>query len=373
LVRGTLLLLGFTLLVWLAFVSPEPAGKHAGSITSMEGAGSKALAQVLRANGVNVNQVTSFDDAIAAAVPGTTLAIYLDLELDEAAVARLNQVPADVVIIAARSWQNLAPISGDTLWEAGYWWDDPDSAPHPGCDDPDVQAAGELSPSDTGVFSGWDTAEVCYPDADGYGLYANMHTGRHRLTVLTSPKAVANSTIADYGNAALALRMLGRHSSLTWYLPSEDVRNQSANTEVSKWSLLPTGAKTMLILVLIAGLAAAWWKGRRLGQLVGENLPVAMPASEVSLGLGRLYKQSKTRGHAGAALRAQTVWRLAKQLGLPPNCEPALVVARIAAAAGKDERLVGYLLYGPAPADDNDLLELTHGLRELESETRPHV
>ncbi|MDR1806680.1 MAG: DUF4350 domain-containing protein, partial [Propionibacteriaceae bacterium] len=107
---------------------------------------------------------------------------------------------------------------------------------------------------------------------------------------------------------------------------------------------------------------------RRLGPLVPEPLPVAVPASEAAAGLARLYRQAGARGHAAAGLRAATAGRLAARLGLPPNAQPATVGERLGLALGRDPGTIVGLLYGPPPATDAELVALAQQLHEVESE-----
>jgi len=119
-------------------------------------------------------------------------------------------------------------------------------------------------------------------------------------------------------------------------------------------------------VLLVAGAAAALWRGRRFGALVPEALPVEVPASEASSGLARLYRQAGARGHAAAGLRAATVHRVAARLGLPASASPELVAERLGAAAGTPPSLVYELCYGPPPATDAALVELATALTDLE-------
>ena len=66
-----------------------------------------------------------------------------------------------------------------------------------------------------------------------------------------------------------------------------------------------------MILLLLVFLAAAFWRGRRLGPLVVENLPVVVRASETMEGRARLYQKSSARLHALDALRIGAIQRLA--------------------------------------------------------------
>lgn len=76
----------FAALVAAAALLPESPDRLAGSITDPRPQGVRALGQVLGADGVDVAQVTTLDDATARATAGSTLAVYLSEDLSDAAI-----------------------------------------------------------------------------------------------------------------------------------------------------------------------------------------------------------------------------------------------------------------------------------------------
>src|SRR5665647_2284492 len=95
---------------------------------------------------------------------------------------------------------------------------------------------------------------------------------------------------------------------------------------------------------------------------------VTVRAAETTLGRGRLYRRARSRGHAGAALRAGTARRAAARVGLPRSAGATDVIDALARATGRPIEQVAGLLYGPPPTDDAGLLQLARQLDELESE-----
>jgi len=369
LIGGGILLVLFAGLVTAATLVPESPDRLAGSITNPRPQGVRALGQVLLRNGVAVTQVTTLDAATAAAAADdTTLAVHLSVNLSDAALTRLREVSADLVVISAGSaFDSSVSVLSDRRIESDYWWSD-DDHPDASCTDPDALAAGTITPSGVGLRSFVDTVTTCFPGEDGTALFAQTQTDRHRLTVIAGDRWLRNDTITENGNAALALRVFGRDQNLVWYLPGADALPPGADddTGLDLFSLLPPWARIVFALLLVAGAAAALWRGRRFGALVRELLPVEVPASEVSSGLARLYRQSAARGHAAAGLRAATVHRLAARLGLPLTAPPGLVVERLAQATGDPPAVLETLCYGPAPSTDTALVALATGLTDLE-------
>jgi hypothetical protein len=113
-------------------------------------------------------------------------------------------------------------------------------------------------------------------------------------------------------------------------------------------------------------LLLAVWKGRRLGPLVAERLPVVVRASETVEGRGRLYRSQRAGDRAADALRTATLQRLTPRLGLGPNADRAAIVSTIAQQCGRDAGAVGHILFGPPPATDTDLVHLANALDDIE-------
>lgn len=374
LVGGAVLLVLFGLLLVATAFLPGDTEEASASITNSRPHGARALAQVLRSQGVSVTQATTLDEAEAAAGAGSTLAVYLTTDLSPEAAQRLRSVAADLVVLYAGYELDLETLTDGAL-TSQYWWLESGDVPAAGCSNADASAAGTLSGSEMGLVALRDDVDLCFRDDIDVGLFAETTTGHHRLTVIAGQNWFDNSTITQNGNAALALRTLGRHDKLTWYLPGADALPSAEGEDdwrFSFWSLLPGWAQAVFWVLLVSGAAAAVWKGRRFGPLVREKLPVAVPASEASAGLGRLYRQSGARGHAAAALRAASIGRLATRLGFPLSASPALVIERVAQAAGADPAAIAPLLYGPPPDTDNDLVNLATRLKDLEGELTRH-
>jgi hypothetical protein len=104
--------------------------------------------------------------------------------------------------------------------------------------------------------------------------------------------------------------------------------------------------------------------------VVPEPLPVIVHAAETTEGRARLYRRSRARDRAAAALRESALGKLRKAHGIPRRAEPPAVVATVAARTGRDPAMLYELLYGLAPTDDATLLSLSHELDVLTQEVR---
>jgi len=330
--------------------------------------GARAVAEVLRDQGVDVTYVTTVADALAAAADGGTLLVaQSDFMLDEQADA-IAEVPADLVLVNPMD-SLLAAATADGATTA-YDWSTGSDARSARCDDPAAQAAGTLRSDGVG-FSDLDgTSTICFPSPDDptVGAYLVHEADGRTVRAVDTTAVLRNDTITEDGNAALALWTLGAHDRLVWLVPDPfDTSLTGEEDETPALSLPPwTGVVGLQLLVVV--LVVALWRGRRLGPLVTEDLPVVVRAAETTRGRGRLYRRTGARGHAAAGLRASAADRLATRLGLPRSADAATLVDAVARATGRPGEQVAQLLYGPPPADDAALLELARHLDRIESE-----
>ncbi|RBM11190.1 DUF4350 domain-containing protein [Prauserella sp. PE36] len=306
--------------------------------------GSRAVARLLGAQGVTVEARHSSRGLDAR---GATLFVTRPDLVDPGTLRTLTREAASVVLLAPSQATLDAVAPG--IAEVGPLAEE---VRRPGCALPAAVAAGGVT------LGGTDYAAVltCYDGAlatDG------------AVTVLGGPAPLTNARLDEEGNAALALRVLGGHERLVWYLPSPGdpaLRGEEALTD-----LLPDAWVFGAAQVGVAAVLLALWRARRLGPVVSEPLPVVVRAAETVEGRARLYRRGGAADHAAEALRRASIERLLSALGLPCDAEPAAVVAAIAARTGRD---TAALLYGPPPADDAALVRLADELDALENEVR---
>jgi hypothetical protein len=361
-------------------LSVAPSAETPLSIRNSGELGTRALAQVLRSHGVEVSEVDRTSAAIAHAREGTTLAILTSTWLTDEQAELLADVDADVVVIG-QTGDLLDRLSHGALTD--WYGDRPDGTLEADCDDPDAQAAGRVSWNAGVSASAQPGIDVCFVDswANSYyfdepdsawrqiGGYASMEADGRRITVLPDVAMLLNSTIAEDGNAALALRTLGRHKVLTWYVAQLETGDLIGSP--SLFSFLPRWVPIVGGMALVAAAGAALWRGRRLGAPVPEPLPVEVPASQLTRGHGRLYRRTRATGHAAAALRAGTLTRLAAATGLLGTSPPDAIVHTVAHHTRREPAEVRELLYGPAPTSEGELTRLAQQLEQLEQEASP--
>jgi hypothetical protein len=351
----------------LALVSLAIAGSGApGAYLSPENAappGGRAVAQVLETQGVDVRFTEQLSDTLDAVDSANSVTVLLVDEgfLDSDQRARLAESGADLVLVnpAQDELDELAPAVDLGETPSGVLVDD--------CGLPAVDRAGEVSRATDG-YSVEDSADAvaCLEGADGSFSLVQLEEDDRVVTVLGAGDAITNEFVIEQGNAALALNLLGRTEVLVWYLPGlDDVAAPPPLGELS-----PDWVTPSVLLLAATALAGAFWRGRRLGPLVVENLPVVVRASETMEGRARLYQRSSARRRALDALRVGTVSRLASALRLGRAASVDDVAWAVADRTGRDSEQVRQLLLDADPATDAELVRLSDELLVLERDLR---
>jgi hypothetical protein len=353
--------------VGLALTGGANSGGVALSPTNAAPQGSKAIAEVLRQQGVEVATPATFRAAMTAlAGPGTTLFLYdPNGFLDETQLKRLTDSPRQVVLLAPTFAQlkTLAPDVGN----AGV---STKAALAGDCSLPAVQNAGSVTGG--GTTGGAQAFRLVAENSDattclasGKKSYAliELRSGIRTTTVLGTTAALANEHLSERGNAALALTLLGENARLVWYLPTAA---DAAGGGKSIAELTPLWVTPVLVLLVITVIAAAVWRGRRLGPLVVENLPVTVRASETMEGRARLYQRGGARLHALDALRIGAASRLAAHCGLPRLATIEEIVLAVSSLTGTPAGTIRALLVEDVPTSDADLVRLSDALLETE-------
>jgi hypothetical protein len=339
-------------------------GRHDRSYTddldprNADGTGAQAVARVLVREGVDVDVVRSADALDRSATDAaTTIVVTSSDHLGRSTTARLLRHQGDARLVVVAPGPQLLRELGVGSFPATSVPDGPVAA---GC------------PAYDGLAVRVDTAEA-YRSAGCFRGQGGVFLARPRagLTLLGAPALLTNDQVLESDNAAVALRLLGERRRLVWYVPS--LADLSGADSVSIRSLLPDWIVPGLWLLLAVGVATVGWRGRRLGPLASEPLPVSVKAVETTRNLGRLYRRAGDRRHAAEALRAASRVRLAEQLRLPRQVGPSRLVEDVAARTGRSTSEIDQLI-GPTafpPGDDRELATLAQRLTELDREVSP--
>ncbi len=326
--------------------------------------GARAVAEVLGDRGVEVVHARTLADAEAARarLGGATL-FFSDPNgwLNEEQLSSLDRsFPSRV--LAAPSERQLLVLAPEIL-PAGLAEVERGSV-RAGCDEEEARTAGEI----TGGGQLYSAPVECFrsPAVDG-GTGAS-YAAVGGTVVLGNPGILTNGTIEEAGNASLALSTLGAGESLIWYQPTTADLAGATGTPANPLKLLPDWVNTLMLWLLGCALLAMLWRGRRLGPLAVEPLPVVVSAAETAEGRARLYQGSRAVRHAAANLRAAALSRAAVRLRLPPSSARAAVVEAVARKTGRRPEDIHFLLDGPPPSTEKDLARWAQQLLDLEKE-----
>ena len=354
-------------LLLIAVIAVGTRGSSTGGVpfsaTNAAPAGSKAIAEVLRHQGVDVAVPATLAGAKSALRTSTSSTLFLvdpDSHLDKSQLTTLAAL-ADHVVLLSPTYTQLKTLAPE-VGLAGIVGRDSLAA---NCALPAASAAGRVSGAGSGfrvLDRAADTTACFSSGKKTFSLVEIKKVGR-RLTVVGTTDAFDNEHVSQRGNAALALTLLGDNSRLVWYLPTID---DSSISGPSIAQLTPAWVGSVFALLIVAAIVAAFWRGRRLGPLVVENLPVVVRASETMEGRARLYQKGAARLHALDALRIGAVSRLAMLCGLSRLATVDDVIAAVATVTTRDPAGIRSLLLTAEPRTDRDLVRLSDELLELE-------
>ena len=350
-----LVVLAALVLVALALLTRDRA-EFPGSLDprNPQASGAQAVARVLADHGVDVTVVRGQDALLHQPVDGRTEVVVTNpAELGPSTLRRLRAHTRGAGAVAL---VGQAQVLGAQLdLETGLV---PTGARPADCDEALVRRLVVRTYGGEGLHT-----EGCF-GRPGTAVLARSDG----LWLLASPASISNRHVLERDNAALALRLLGQHERLVWYVA--DSTDLASGEGLSLSRLLPPWLAPSAILLVFGVLALMLLRGRRLGPLVTEPLPVVVRAVESTLARGRLYRRTGDREHAAAILVAATRRRITETLGLPPRTRVEAVADAAAARTGRDPRLVRELLSTTTAPTNARLADLGSRLIELENEVQ---
>lgn len=337
---------------WLT--TPRSGGRMDPGATSA--LGTHALAALLRLHGVEVVIARTVEDVERHGGPDTLLLIAETYYLrSEELLDRLAAVPGDRLVFepTARAREALTPAV--MLARGGRVSAEPD------CDLAAAERAGDVPFPGSDLYQPADSTELtrCYG-----GALVRYVDGERTITVAGSADFMTNAALTRQGSAALAMNLAGSQPRLVWFAPQRMQGDASGSATVT--DLIPRAVVWVVLQLCLVVLLAALWRGRRLGPLVAERLPVVVRASETVEGRARLYRSVRARSQAAAALRTAAVGRMSARLGLGNNPTATTVTAAVAGRCATDQNTAGNILFGPPPLTDSDLCDLAQAIDDLE-------
>lgn len=332
--------------------------------------GSRALAQVLRAQGIDVTVTHSAVGTTARADADTTVLVTRAGLFNTQSLRRLSRSSADAgtLVLIAPSTPVLQALGLPIRAVPGP------TSPLPVTGTCSVPPFGGLSldaePGSRAYSS--TSGRGCVAADDGGDLVRTLPAipgQRPAVIVLGSDSLLRNGSIRNGDDAAFALRALGAHRSLSWVAvdPAHADANPVGEGDASPW---PRWSVPALVLISVTVVLLMFWRGRRLGPLVTEPLPVVVPAVETTLSRGQLYRRARDTARTAEVLRIGSRHRIARYLGLSPTTDPARLSTEAARAAARDPAGVRALLVGAPVLDDDELVRTAKELQTLERQVR---
>ena len=360
--RPMLLLIAITLvaLMGTVFLSQMGYNSEPVGIRNRHGDGARALAQVLGDHGVSVREVTA--DEAATVGDDTTLVVVFPSRMTDS-VAKAIETRTNVVYVGLEEeYDSSAPYLGGL--RAQRDWQDP-RVVTAGCRSEAATRARSLSSSAYVISGSADGWELCFSDMGiTYGYAEKVEDGRFRAIIPDSLR-LRNRAITNEGNAALAINAIGRTPKVAWYSPKlTDTLGHGTDIGTEAPFLMPA-----FLLTIGACLIAALARGRRLGPLTPENLPIEVPASETIIGKARLMRSQRAYEHAATALRSASASRIATAVGVAHTADRETLTRAIEQRGLLTSRSTA-LLWGPPPTSEKELVRLAHDLDALEKEIR---
>ncbi len=362
------------LTVGLSAIIRLPQDTDELSIYSHTDFGASATGNILRDHGIDIEQVSTLADAATKLREGDTL------------------------VIARYTYFDSIQVASIMLWDGPIVWIDPNFAEivdvndaletrstriydrrNVDCDAAEAIRARGVSAGGPGRDIGkyWNALQtgvsVCFRDSNtDAGLYVRMDRGhRGPVHLIATANIVNNQGLIDDGNAALTFNTIGGSDHVVWYTGDYDYTTLRADSKVSQDYITPTTPSWLTPAIFMGtfiGLVGVLWRGRRMGKVITERLPVVVRASEATRGRARLYRRQRSYGHATAALRAGAIMRMAKRLGLSRTADHSTVIGAVVAATGRRADEVDAILYGPPPSDNASIMDTVARLDRLERE-----
>lgn len=349
-----LIVIGAVATVSALLTAPTPGGLMDPDATSS--AGAHALVTLLRERGVDVTVAKNVDDVERTATSDSLLLMAESYYTrGDDLFSRLAALPGDRLLVepTARVREALAP--GIRLGRASQLTDNPN------CTLREANAAGvvQLGPSDAYTSTGDTALTECYG-----GALARYRADGHTITVVGTSNFMTNGSLLKEGNAALAMNLAGARPHLIWYSPQQTEGDSSSGSTIG--DLIPDAVTWVVWQLCFVVALLAIWRGRRIGPLVAEKLPVVVRASETVEGRARLYRARRARTEAADSLRTAALHRLTPRLGLGAKPSSSSFVSAVTRHCGGDPRTTEHILFGAAPATDAELLDLAHALDNIE-------
>ncbi|MCH8559827.1 DUF4350 domain-containing protein [Nesterenkonia sp. DZ6] len=365
-----LLVLGVLAVALVRSVSDEDLDRFGLGNTSLDGYA--ALSEVLEDREVQIHPAPSAEIAreLLTEHPGAPLVVLSTGDVpDDAFVEGLRARGDRPVVLLSEGSELLSALhpEGPELYAGA----------HPGGGSGSALEAGAQCPLDAAVNAATVQAPgaLFYSDEPGCFTGFSDDAGDAQMLIETeagvffgAPAAFTNQNITDAGHAALALWLFGAEDDLIWYTPM-GLDTLDDQQWASPMDFLPDWVTPLAWWLLLCVLVMMLVLGRRPGPVVGEPLPVQVPAAETAEGRGRMYQSANAVTASAQTLRSAHLIRLARLLRLGAAPREASIIDAAARQVRRDPAQLGALL-ARQPRRNSDLVAYAQALAQLEDEVQ---
>jgi hypothetical protein len=331
--------------------------------------GYRALRILLEDQGIEVGNRSAAEVLADPPPPGSAIVVPVWSYLDDTQRARMRDLAAS---------GRLLVLSGSEYFfaeDGGYLAHTPaDPVSRGACD---IERLDDLEAIDDLVGAGLSPGEgarVCFGDPSWVAV-TEEGLGDGSVVELSSPYLWANARLQPdkeeggrpLDNGPMAVALLGQSSSVTFVeaRPTPGVTPEGTRNPLD---LMPYGVKLALAQGIGAFVVYAWWRGRRLGRPVREEMPVEVAGSELVEAVGGLLRRAGSVDGAAQIVRADACRTLGARLGVPAESGPDALVRLVSARTGRDPAEVGaVLVWGPVGSAEG-LVQLLRQLDSLRTE-----
>lgn len=204
--------------------------------------------------------------------------------------------------------------------------------------------------------------ESCFGNNAGAFVVAQSQ-GQGTVVSIGSPDVFTNALLDEQDSAVLAVALLTsdqERPQVTIIAPSVVPFGDQGLGD-----LVAPRIRNSILQLLAAFLLYALFRGRRLGKVVPEPVPVRIASSEIIVKAGLLSERAKDPASAAGLLRADTLARARSAMSIPTLVDDTVVVQRIASRTGIDADSVGATLLGPVQTEA-DLVAVSQNLLEID-------
>lgn len=365
-----LLLLGILSAVFIQALGDEDLDRFGLQNTSLDGYA--ALAEVLADHEVQIHPAHSAEMTrdLLSEHPDAPLVVLSTGDVpDDAFIERLRDGRQRPVLLISEGPELIGALHPDG--PASY------AGAHPGGGSGSALQVGAQCPVDAAVNADTVQAPGALFYGDGQGCFTGFSddTGDAQMLIETdagvffgAPAAFTNQNITVAGHAALALWLFGAEEDLIWYTPM-GLDTLDDQEWASPMDFLPDWVIPLAGWLLLCALVMMLVLGRRPGPVVGEPLPVQVPAAETAEGRGRMYQSANAVAASAQTLRSAHLIRLARLLRLGASPPQASIIDAAARQIGRDPAQLEGLL-ARRPRSNSGLVAYAQALAQLEDEVQ---